>query len=177
MEFGTGAVKITPAHDTNDYEVGIRHQLDFINILNDDGTFNENTGDKFKVCLIDRIYGNIRAQNGQGMKRFHARVAVVQALKDANLYIEAKDNPMQVPTCRYAVYVPFLDLYPIMSSKSGDIIEPVLKPQWWVNCKPLAEEAIKVCLLFFHYWTLCQLDFITAHSCWRIIYHSEAIRK
>ena len=62
------------------------------------------------------------------MKRFHARRAVVQALQDAGLYIEQKDNPMQIPVC----------------SKSGDIIEPMLKPQWWVNCKPLAEEAIKV---------------------------------
>lgn len=51
MEFGTGAVKITPAHDFNDYEVGIRHDLEFINILNDDGTFNANAGEKFKVDL------------------------------------------------------------------------------------------------------------------------------
>ncbi|KAF9050760.1 valine-tRNA ligase [Hymenopellis radicata] len=110
MEFGTGAVKITPAHDPNDYEVGMRHKLEFINIMNDDGTFNANAGEKFK-----------------GMKRFHARVAVVKALQDAGLYIETKDNPMQIPIC----------------SKSGDVIEPILKPQWWVNCKPLAEEAIK----------------------------------
>ena len=48
MEFGTGAVKITPAHDPNDYEVGVRHKLEFINIMNDDGTFNENTGE-YKV--------------------------------------------------------------------------------------------------------------------------------
>jgi valyl-tRNA synthetase len=50
MDFGTGAVKITPAHDPNDYEVGMRHKLDFINILNDDGTFNGNAGDQYKVC-------------------------------------------------------------------------------------------------------------------------------
>lgn len=49
MSFGTGAVKITPAHDPNDYEVGVRHQLPFINILNDDGTFNANAGPKFQV--------------------------------------------------------------------------------------------------------------------------------
>ncbi|KAL6303664.1 tRNA synthetases class I-domain-containing protein [Sparassis latifolia] len=110
MEFGTGAVKITPAHDPNDYEVGVRHNLEFISILNDDGTFNANAGEKF-----------------QGMKRFHARVAVVRALQDAGLYVEAKDNPMQIPIC----------------SKSGDIIEPMLKPQWWVDCKPLADEALK----------------------------------
>ncbi|KAF8752955.1 Class-I aminoacyl-tRNA synthetase [Rhizoctonia solani] len=110
MEFGTGAVKITPAHDPNDYEVGTRHNLEFINILNDDGTLNENAGERFK-----------------GMKRFHARRAVVDALKELGLYVEQKDNPMQIPIC----------------AKSGDIIEPVMKPQWWVNCKPLAEEAIK----------------------------------
>ncbi|KAH8113121.1 tRNA synthetases class I-domain-containing protein [Phellopilus nigrolimitatus] len=110
MEFGTGAVKITPAHDQNDYEVGQRHSLEFINILNDDGTFNANAGESFK-----------------GIKRFHARVKVVQALKDAGLYIESNDNPMQIPLC----------------AKSGDVIEPVLKAQWWVNCKPLAEEAVK----------------------------------
>jgi len=55
MEFGTGAVKITPAHDPNDYEVGVRHKLDFINILNDDGTLNENVGDRFKVCLVNDL--------------------------------------------------------------------------------------------------------------------------
>lgn len=49
MEFGTGAVKITPAHDFNDYEVGVRHNLEFINILNDDGTFNANAGERFTV--------------------------------------------------------------------------------------------------------------------------------
>lgn len=110
MEFGTGAVKITPAHDPNDYEVGVRHKLEFINLMNDDGTYNENAGEKFK-----------------GMKRFHVRTAIVQALKDAGLYVDTADNAMQIPIC----------------SKSGDIIEPVLKPQWWVNCKPLAEEAIQ----------------------------------
>ena len=91
MAFGTGAVKITPAHDPNDYEVGMRHKLEFINILNDDGTFNENAGEY------------------KGMKRFHARVAVVKALQDRGLFVEQKDNPMQIPVC----------------SKSGDIIEPV----------------------------------------------------
>ncbi|KAK0461790.1 tRNA synthetases class I-domain-containing protein [Desarmillaria tabescens] len=111
-EFGTGAVKITPAHDQNDWEVGVRHNLEVVNIMNDDGTFNEHAGQSVII---------------QGMKRFHARVAVVEALKEAGLFVETKDNPMMIPIC----------------SKSGDVIEPILKPQWWVNCKPLAEEAIK----------------------------------
>jgi valyl-tRNA synthetase len=51
MTYGTGAVKITPAHDPNDYDVGKRHHLEFINILNDDGTLNTNAGDKFKVGI------------------------------------------------------------------------------------------------------------------------------
>ena len=54
MTFGTGAVKITPAHDPNDYELGMRHKLEFINILNDDGTFNANAGEKFKVRVNER---------------------------------------------------------------------------------------------------------------------------
>jgi valyl-tRNA synthetase len=82
MAFGTGAVKITPAHDFNDYEVGKRHGLQFINILNDDGTFNARAGERFA-----------------GMKRFHARVKVIEALKEKGLYVETQDNPMQIPVC------------------------------------------------------------------------------
>lgn len=51
MEFGTGAVKMTPAHDPNDYEVGLRHKLEFINLLNDDGTYNENAGPDYAVGI------------------------------------------------------------------------------------------------------------------------------
>lgn len=109
MEFGTGAVKMTPAHDPNDYEVGVRHGLEFINIMNDDGTLNEHAGPY------------------QGMKRFHARRAVIEALKEKGLYVETKDNPMTVPVC----------------SRSGDIVEPIIKPQWWVSCKPLAKQAVE----------------------------------
>ena len=82
------------------------------------------------------------------MKRFHARVAVVKALQDAGLYIETKDNPMQIPLC----------------SKSGDVIEPVLKPQWWVNCKPLAEEALKVCCVISVDIMSIILSFASAHK-------------
>lgn len=73
------------------------------------------------------------------MKRFHARNEVVKALTAEGLFVETKDNPMQIPIC----------------SKSGDIIEPILKPQWWVNCKPLAEEAIKVLLFLALDFTSC----------------------
>ncbi|KAF9583903.1 hypothetical protein BGW38_008170, partial [Lunasporangiospora selenospora] len=109
MAFGTGAVKITPAHDFNDYEVGKRHGLEFINILNDDGTLNNNCG------------------QFSGMKRFHARVAVLEALKEKGLYVSTADNAMTVPVC----------------SKTNDIIEPLMKPQWWVNCKDMAADALQ----------------------------------
>ena len=69
-EFGTGVVKITPAHDPNDFEVGTRHNLERINILNPDGTINENGG-KY-----------------QGLDRFVAREKIISELKDQNLLIK-----------------------------------------------------------------------------------------
>lgn len=96
-EFGTGAVKITPAHDQNDYDVGKRHDLEFINILNDDGTLNENAGEQFKVTLPVGC-GNVLTLT-QGMRRFHARKAVIEELKKLGLYVETKDNAMKVPLC------------------------------------------------------------------------------
>jgi valyl-tRNA synthetase len=53
MEFGTGAVKITPAHDPNDFECGKRNNLEFISLMNDDGTYNENAGEyKVSYCVV-----------------------------------------------------------------------------------------------------------------------------
>ncbi|KAH3675103.1 hypothetical protein WICMUC_002935 [Wickerhamomyces mucosus] len=109
MEFGTGAVKITPAHDNNDYLTGKRNNLEFINILTDDGKLNENAGPEW-----------------EGMKRFDARKNVIEALKQKGLFIEQKDNEMTIPIC----------------SRSGDVIEPILKPQWWVAQKDMAKEAL-----------------------------------
>ncbi|XP_052095273.1 valine--tRNA ligase-like [Mytilus californianus] len=110
IEFGTGAVKITPAHDQNDYECGKRHNLPFITMIDDEG--------------------NISADCGEfsGMKRFEARKAVLKALKDKGFYKETKDNPMVVPIC----------------SRSKDVIEPLLKPQWYVSMQSMSEAAVKV---------------------------------
>jgi valyl-tRNA synthetase len=107
MDFGTGAVKITPAHDPNDFNKGKRHNLEFINILNDDGTLNENAG-PFK-----------------GEPRFNARYGVIAALKELNLYVKQEENPMTIPLC----------------NKTKDIVEPRLKPQWWMRMKELAQAA------------------------------------
>ncbi len=78
MEFGTGSVKVTPAHDPNDYATGLRHKLPMINIMNDDGSLNENAGE-FK-----------------GLKGQAARDAVVKGLEDLGLLIKVEDHEMQV---------------------------------------------------------------------------------
>lgn len=109
MEFGTGAVKLTPAHDPNDFTLGQKHNLEFINILTDDGLMNENAGPY------------------KGQKRFDVRYSIQDALKEKGLYVDKKDNPMKVPLCE----------------KSKDIIEPIMKPQWWVRMKELAEPALQ----------------------------------
>ena len=80
MEFGTGVVKITPAHDPNDFEVGKRHNLPEINIMNDDATINENGG-KFA-----------------GMGRFEARKAIVKELDEMGLLVKIEDHTHNVGT-------------------------------------------------------------------------------
>ncbi|ODN06420.1 Valine--tRNA ligase [Orchesella cincta] len=109
-EFGTGAVKITPAHDPNDYDCGKRNDLEFITVIDENGLMMENCG----------IFS--------GMKRFDARKAVIEELKKLNLLRGDKDNPMVVPVC----------------SRSKDIVEPLLKPQWYVACSGMAKEALEL---------------------------------
>ena len=108
-EFGTGAVKITPAHDFNDFNRGKAHNLEFVSVMNDNGTFNANGGPF------------------AGMKRFDVRYKIIDALKEKGLYVKWENNPMKVPVCQ----------------KSGDVIEPILKPQWWMRMEGLAKPAIE----------------------------------
>ncbi|KAL7003273.1 Valine--tRNA ligase, mitochondrial 1 [Sarracenia purpurea var. burkii] len=109
QNFGTGAVKITPAHDPNDFEVGQRHNLEFINIFTDDGKINNNGGPEFA-----------------GMPRFEAREAVTAALQRQGLYRGAKNNEMRLGIC----------------SRSNDVVEPLIKPQWYVKCNSMAKQAL-----------------------------------
>lgn len=108
MEFGTGAVKVTPAHDPNDFACGRRHGLPEITILTETGSINSRAGDRFA-----------------GMKRYVARVEIEKALDEMGLLRGKKPNPMALGIC----------------SRSGDVVEPLLKPQWWVNCKDLAKRS------------------------------------
>ena len=80
MEFGTGCVKITPAHDFNDYEIGHRHSLEIINILTDDASININAPDKY-----------------QGLDRFDARKEVVKDLESQNLIEKIDPHTLMVP--------------------------------------------------------------------------------
>ncbi|CDF38815.1 unnamed protein product [Chondrus crispus] len=107
MSFGTGAVKVTPAHDPNDFACGRRNGLPEVTIINLDGDINENGG-KFN-----------------GMKRYVARVEVEKELAGMDLLRGKEPNAMSLPVC----------------SRSGDVVEPLLIPQWWVNCKELAKRS------------------------------------
>ena len=77
-EFGSGAVKVTPGHDPNDYQMGIRHELEMINILNEDGTLNENAGPF------------------AGQDRFEARVSVVNWLDEHDLIEKVEEHEHSV---------------------------------------------------------------------------------
>ena len=81
MDFGTGVVKITPAHDPNDYEVGLRHDLEIINVLNEDATVNENGG---KYC---------------GMDRYECRKQIVKDLEEGGFLVSVEPYKHNVGTC------------------------------------------------------------------------------
>lgn len=108
QDFGTGAVKITPAHDFRDFEVGMRHNLPS-NIILDDRGYITNTGN----------------QEFDNVPRFEARNKVIEALDQAGLYRGKKPNVMTLPIC----------------SRSGDVVEPRIKTQWFVRIKDLAHQA------------------------------------
>ncbi|MGI6404734.1 MAG: valine--tRNA ligase [Oscillospiraceae bacterium] len=80
-EFGTGAVKITPAHDPNDFEVGLRHALPVINVMNEDATINENGG-KYA-----------------GLNRYEARKQILADLEEQGLLVKVRDHAHNVGTC------------------------------------------------------------------------------
>ena len=83
MEFGTGVVKITPAHDPNDYEVGLRHNLPILNVMNDDASINKEYGGKYA-----------------GMDRYEARKAMVADLEAEGLLVKVEPHVHNVGTCQ-----------------------------------------------------------------------------
>ena len=110
MEKGTGCVKITPAHDPNDFEVGNRHNLERIIIMNDDATLNNNVPKKY-----------------QGLTREDAREEVLKDLKELGLLLNIEPLVHEVGH----------------SERTGVMVEPMLKKQWFVKMRPLADNVLK----------------------------------
>ncbi|MFK8259917.1 valine--tRNA ligase [Erwinia sp. AnSW2-5] len=127
MEKGTGCVKITPAHDFNDYEVGRRHKLPMINILTFDGDIRETAqvydtnGEESDACDP-----TIPAEF-QKLERFAARKAIVAAIDTLGLLEEIKPHDLTVP----------------YGDRGGVVIEPMLTDQWYVRTAPLAKVAVE----------------------------------
>ena len=118
-EFGTGAVKITPAHDFNDFEAGERHELPRIGLLTHQALLNPDTLRDAGVepGILDSI-ANLPA--------IKARPMVVDALKHRGLLVKTEDHQMALGKCY----------------RCKTVVEPFLSPQWFVNIQPLADPAI-----------------------------------
>lgn len=125
-EFGTGCVKITPAHDFNDYEVGKRHNLPLLNIFDKNALVLANA-QAFNLdgSLNEQLDTSLPAQYA-GLDRFVARKQMVADLDAQGLLVSVDDHALKVPK----------------GDRSGTIIEPWLTDQWYVSTKPLAEPAI-----------------------------------
>ena len=108
-EKGTGVVKITPSHDPNDFEVGLRHNLERITIMNDDATMNENVPLKY-----------------QKMTREKCREEVLKDLEENGLLIKVEPLVHEVGH----------------SERTGVMVEPMIKKQWFVKMRPLADRVL-----------------------------------
>ncbi|MCV6612861.1 MAG: valine--tRNA ligase [Amphritea sp.] len=127
MEKGTGCVKITPAHDFNDNEVGKRCQLPMINIL----TLNGDIRDEAETFNTDGSENNeldkTLPEKYRGMERFAARKAIVADMDEAGLLVKIEENDMTVP----------------YGDRGGVVIEPMLTDQWFADAKTLAGPAVE----------------------------------
>jgi len=112
LEFGTGALKVTPAHDINDYEIGLRHNLEVIDTLNPDGTLSD------------------AAQILVGVDRFKARREMGKLLEESGNLVKIEEYKNKVGT----------------SERTGEVIEPRLSLQWFLNMDKIAEPALKAVL-------------------------------
>ncbi|WP_411753566.1 valine--tRNA ligase [Serratia sp. (in: enterobacteria)] len=127
MEKGTGCVKITPAHDFNDYEVGKRHGLPMINILSFDGDILEVAEVFDTLGEVSTAYSGELPAQFRGLERFAARKAVVAAFDELGLLEEIKPHDLTVP----------------YGDRGGVVIEPMLTDQWYVRTAPLAKVAVE----------------------------------
>lgn len=110
-EFGTGALKVTPAHDLTDFQIAERHALEKVPVIDERGKMVEVRG-------IEGIHG---------MKRFSARKYLLDQLKDLGLLRGYQNHSMKIPIC----------------SRSGDVIEHLSKPHWFVRIENLAKKSMQ----------------------------------
>ncbi|HLM40832.1 MAG TPA: valine--tRNA ligase [Microvirga sp.] len=124
-EKGTGAVKITPAHDFNDFEVGRRHGLSLVNIFDTEARVKIGGNEAFLNGLpsSDDLEAVLALD---GLDRFEARKRIVALLEERELLVQVEPHTHVVPH----------------GDRSNAVIEPYLTDQWYVNVKPLAERAL-----------------------------------
>lgn len=139
-EFGTGVVKITPAHDFNDYQVGLRHNLPLINILtpeakiiggDDDPTYGSITSSAMEALdagIRDGTWIQAIPLRYRGLDRYEARKRILADLEDEGLLIETKPHKLQVPK----------------GDRTGQVIEPYLTDQWFVKMDGLAARGLEL---------------------------------
>ncbi len=126
-DFGTGCVKITPAHDFNDYEVGKRHNAPLVNIFSRDASVLEQAeAFDYKGTPITEINLTI-PQGYAGLDRFDARKKIIEDFEQLGLLDSIKDHTLQVPR----------------GDRSNAVIEPYLTDQWYVAVESLAKPAIE----------------------------------
>jgi valyl-tRNA synthetase len=124
-EKGTGAVKITPAHDFNDFEVGRRHNLSLVNIFDTEARVKLEGNEAFLNGLPSS--DDLKAVLGlDGLDRFEARKRIVAMLEERELLVQIEPHTHVVPH----------------GDRSNAVIEPYLTDQWYVNVKPLADRAL-----------------------------------
>jgi len=126
MEKGTGCVKITPAHDFNDNEVGKRHALPQINILDKDAAVLASAEVYDTKGEVSTAYSTELPSEFAGMDRFVARKAIVAKFDELGLLVEVKEHDLVAP----------------YGDRSGVIIEPLLTDQWYVRVEKLAGPAV-----------------------------------
>lgn len=144
MEFGTGVVKITPAHDPNDFEVGKRHNLPEINILNDDATINA-AGGKF-----------------QGMDRYEARKAIVKELDEMGLLVSIEDYTHNVGThdrCKTTIEPMIKQQWFV---KMDELIKPAVNAVKTGEIKLIPERMDKI----YYNWTDNIRDWCISRQLW-----------
>jgi len=144
MEFGTGVVKITPAHDPNDFEVGKRHNLPIINVMNDDATINKNGG-KF-----------------EGMARYEARKAIVEELDAMGLLVKIEDHAHNVGThdrCKTTIEPMVKEQWFV---KMDELIKPAVEAVKTGDIKLIPERMEKT----YYNWTDNIRDWCISRQLW-----------